>query len=216
MLKVFTRLRTLIRNLCTIVSDGFRFFVGVWRRRTALAAENLLLRKQLALFREREKRAMPTIPADRFVFCKLARWFDRRGALMIVKPATLIGWHRSVPDATLATDRSSRFVHCRGVDCQRSETLSGLILPGSVHPKSGDRGIASKANGLWMTQIGRNATDAVDGILNGKRYLIHDRDPLFTTEFQCILARIGVNAIKLPPQSPNLNAYCGSRKRRRH
>jgi putative transposase len=68
-------------------------------------------------------------------------------------------------------------------------------------------GIASKANGLWMAQIGRNATDAVDGILNGKRYLIHDRDPLFTTEFQTILASVGVTAVKLPPQSPNLNAY---------
>src|SRR3954470_2799362 len=68
-------------------------------------------------------------------------------------------------------------------------------------------GIASTANGLWMTQIGRNATDAVDGILNGKRYLIHDRDPLFTTEFQDILASVGVAAVKLPPQSPNLNAY---------
>ena len=38
---------------------------------------------------------MPTTPVDRFVFSKLARWFDWRGALMIVKPATLIGWHRS-------------------------------------------------------------------------------------------------------------------------
>src|SRR5947199_8734150 len=85
MLKVFTRLRTLVRNLCTIVSDGFRSFVGVWRCRTELAAENLFLRKQLALFREREKRAMPTTPADRFVFCKLARWFDWRGALMTVR-----------------------------------------------------------------------------------------------------------------------------------
>jgi len=43
-------------------------------------------------------------------------------------------------------------------------------------------GIAAAANGLWMRQIGRNLTDAVDGILNGKRYLIHDRDSLFTTE----------------------------------
>jgi transposase InsO family protein len=47
----------------------------------------------------------------------------------------------------------------------------------------------------------------VDGILNGKRYLVHDRDPLFTTEFQDILASVGVAAVKLPPQSPNLNAY---------
>jgi hypothetical protein len=31
-------------------------------------------------------------------------------------------------------------------------------------------------------QIARNLTDGVDGILKGKRYLIHDRDPLFTPE----------------------------------
>jgi transposase InsO family protein len=68
-------------------------------------------------------------------------------------------------------------------------------------------GIASDANGLWMSQIGRNATDAVDGILNGKRYLIHDRDPLFTAEFRSLLESIGVTSVKLPPQSPNLNAY---------
>src|SRR4051812_26161668 len=54
---------------------------------------------------------------------------------------------------------------------------------------------------------GRRVTDAVDGILQGKRYLIHDRDPLFTAEFQSILASVGVTAVKLPPQSPNLNAY---------
>src|SRR5438270_13855124 len=90
MFKVFTRLSRMVRNLRTIVSDGLSFFASVWRRRTALAAENLFLRKQLALFREREKKAMHTTPADRFVFSKLARWFDWRRALMIVKPATLI------------------------------------------------------------------------------------------------------------------------------
>src|SRR3954454_24805160 len=95
MFKVFTRLSRMVRNLRTILSDGLGFFASVWRRRTALAAENLFLRKQLALFREREKKAMHTTPADRFVFSKLARWFDWRSALMIVKPATLIGWHRN-------------------------------------------------------------------------------------------------------------------------
>jgi hypothetical protein len=60
-------------------------------------------------------------------------------------------------------------------------------------------GIASHANGLWMSQIGRNVTDAEDGILNGKRYLIHDRDPLFTAEFQSILAGVGVRSVRLPP-----------------
>jgi putative transposase len=67
--------------------------------------------------------------------------------------------------------------------------------------------VASRANGLWMNQIARNVMDAADGILNGKRYLIHDRDPLFTAEFQNILPSVGVTSVKLPPQSPNLNAY---------
>jgi putative transposase len=54
-------------------------------------------------------------------------------------------------------------------------------------------GIAPVANGLWMDQIGRNLIDAVDGMLHGKRYLIHDRDPLFTTEFLGLLAGLGVS-----------------------
>ena len=68
-------------------------------------------------------------------------------------------------------------------------------------------GVASTVNGLWMSQVGRKVTDAVDGILNGKRYLIHDRDPLFTAEFLSLLAGVGVESVKLPPRSPNLNAH---------
>jgi putative transposase len=68
-------------------------------------------------------------------------------------------------------------------------------------------GIASSANGLWMVQIARNLTDAVDGFFAGKRYLIHDRDPLYTREFLATLATVGIESVKLPPQSPNLKAY---------
>jgi putative transposase len=68
-------------------------------------------------------------------------------------------------------------------------------------------GIASRANGLWMTQIARILTDDVDGFFKGKRYLIHDRDPLYTREFLSMLAEHGVESVKLPPRSPNLNAY---------
>ena len=68
-------------------------------------------------------------------------------------------------------------------------------------------GITRVANGLWMTQIARNLTDAVDGFFIGKRYLIHDRDPLYTRDFLNMLAEAGVQSVKLPPRSPNLNAY---------
>ncbi len=39
-----------------------------------------------------------------------------------------------------------------------------------------------------------------------KRYLIHDRDPLFTTEFLETLEISGLKSVKLPPRAPNLNA----------
>ena len=43
-------------------------------------------------------------------------------------------------------------------------------------------GIAQVANRLWMSEIARNRTDAEQRILTGKRYLIHERDPLFAAE----------------------------------
>jgi transposase InsO family protein len=68
-------------------------------------------------------------------------------------------------------------------------------------------GISAAAHGLWMSQIARNVTDAVEGLLTGKRYLIHDRDPLFTDAFLSSLKDAGVESVKLPPRSPNLNAH---------
>ena len=44
-------------------------------------------------------------------------------------------------------------------------------------------------------------------VLSGKKYLIHDRDPLFTAKFLEMLAATGIESVKLPPKSPNLNAY---------
>jgi putative transposase len=90
---VLRQLSKLSVTLQILVSDCVNFCAAGLRSRTALAAENLFLRKQLALFQEREKRAAPTTAADRFVLSKLARVFDWRSALVIVKPATLIGWH---------------------------------------------------------------------------------------------------------------------------
>ena len=58
-----------------------------------------------------------------------------------------------------------------------------------------------------MTQLARNLTVAVDGFLRGKRYLIHDRDPLFTHNFRQVLRVAGVECVRLPPHSPNLNAF---------
>ncbi len=58
-----------------------------------------------------------------------------------------------------------------------------------------------------MQQVARILTDCEDGFLKGKRYLIHDRDPLYRSEgFYDILQSFGTEPIKLPAKSPDLNS----------
>ena len=52
-------------------------------------------------------------------------------------------------------------------------------------------GIAPAPTGLWMSQVARNLVDEFDGFLNEKRYLIHDRDPLYTQDFRAHLSGAG-------------------------
>jgi len=58
----------------------------------------------------------------------------------------------------------------------------------------------------WMTQMARNVTLAGDAVLSPGTYLLHDRDGTFTAECDDTLPAAGVKPVKLPPQSPNLNA----------
>jgi transposase InsO family protein len=67
--------------------------------------------------------------------------------------------------------------------------------------------IVQQPDGQWMRQIARNLADVDDGSLNGCRYLIHDRDPLFIERFGALLKSAGVKTVKLPARRPNLNAY---------
>jgi len=55
-------------------------------------------------------------------------------------------------------------------------------------------GITRSPDGAWMNQIARNLTDFEDGFLRGARFLIHDRDPLFTKEFR--------RTVTAPPAKP--------------
>jgi putative transposase len=58
-----------------------------------------------------------------------------------------------------------------------------------------------------MAQAARNLTDAAAGPLTGVGNLIVDRDPLYTTHFRTLLQAAGVQRLRLPSRSPNLNAY---------
>ena len=68
-------------------------------------------------------------------------------------------------------------------------------------------GITREPTGAWTNQMAKNLTDCVDGFLRDARYLIMDRDPLFTKTFRGILESAGVKSVRLPRRSPDLNAY---------
>lgn len=58
-----------------------------------------------------------------------------------------------------------------------------------------------------MHQVGRNLIADDDGALASKRYLIVDRDTKYTQQFRQLLKHSGSEVIRLPPFSPNLNAF---------
>jgi transposase InsO family protein len=68
-------------------------------------------------------------------------------------------------------------------------------------------GITAHPDSRWMRQIARNVTDLNRGFLCGKRYLILDRDTKYRDAFRSILVREGIEVIRLPPRTPNLNAF---------
>jgi transposase InsO family protein len=69
--------------------------VLLFRSTESVHAENLFLRRQLALYIERGVQPRRVDAATRVSLALLARLFDWRGALVVVQPATMIRWHRA-------------------------------------------------------------------------------------------------------------------------
>ncbi len=88
---------TLIRSAFPILRDLAVDAVSLsgssLRSRTALLAENLFLRKQLTFYQERGIRPRRLTDSARLLLVLSSRFFDWKSALIVVKPATLIGWH---------------------------------------------------------------------------------------------------------------------------
>src|SRR5580658_3376244 len=85
-------------NFCAcwlnLFADLLRFLVLSLRSKSSLAAENLFLRKQLAIYQERRIKARRTPHPSRLTLIWLSYWFNWRSALTVVRPKTFIGWHR--------------------------------------------------------------------------------------------------------------------------
>jgi transposase InsO family protein len=68
-------------------------------------------------------------------------------------------------------------------------------------------GITANPTEQWMVQVARNLTMTGELFFEGKKYLIHDRDSKYCKKFRKIFENHGIKLIRLPPYSPNLNAF---------
>src|SRR5712672_3902248 len=81
--------------LIELVAEALRWLRLAFRSSQAIRAENLFLRRQLALYIERGVKPPPIDPATRIALTLLSRLFDWRDALAVVRPVTLMRWHRA-------------------------------------------------------------------------------------------------------------------------
>lgn len=251
------------------------------RSRTALSAEILFLRKQLAFYQEREVKPRRLTDAARLALLAFSCLFNWRDALVIVKPETLIRWHRQgfrlfwrwkcrvgrprlpqnirqliaqialenptwgqariaaelmlklriwVSPRTVraywppeperrdskrvSSQRWKTFVHNHtqailACDFLVAVTAGFRILYVFVVLEVGTRrivhfNVTAHPTAEWTLQQFR---EAIPGD-HAHRFVIHDRDAIYSAELDQAVEAMGVRVLKTPVQAPQANAYC--------
>jgi putative transposase len=274
-----SRCRAAVRTVLRIACDLLRLLSAAVRSHAQLAAENLFLRKQLALYVERHVKPRRADDATRIALVALSWLIDWRRILTVVKPDTLIRWHRkglqlfwrwkSVPRGRprLPADLQRLIAEMAaanrtwGEERIASELLLKLgirVSPRTVRrympPGAAPRGARSQR---WSTFV-RNHASAVLAcdffvaitatfrvfyvfvvlevgtrrilhwnvtdhptadwtaqqfrmVVSGDqphRWVIHDRDRIYTEGVDATVAAMGLTILKTPVRAPQANAFC--------
>jgi putative transposase len=77
-----------------VACDVLRLIVSLLRSSSAIRAENLVLRKQLARYIERGIKPKRVDHATRVSLALFTRLFDWRDAVVVARPSTVVRWHR--------------------------------------------------------------------------------------------------------------------------
>src|SRR5258706_9873788 len=99
-----------MRDVCSLI---WLALIGLFRSRASLQAEILMLRHQLNVLRRKSPQRLGFTSIDRLVFAGLYRLAPGvLDALKIVRPETVIRWHRAGLSAASTCSPSAAF--CRG------------------------------------------------------------------------------------------------------
>jgi putative transposase len=264
-----------------LLVDGLRFLRLTVRSHSALGAEILFLRKQLAFYEERETPPRRLNDSARLSLVFWSRLFDWRNALVIVKPETLVGWHRkgfkvfwkwksrvgrprlpeSIRKLIIRMALENPTWGQARVAAELSVKLGIYVSPRTVRtywpPQSGPRGPHRTSSQHWKTFVRNHAQSIVAcdffvvvtarfrilyvfllmelgtrRILHcnltahptaewtlqqfreaipthhAYRFLIRDRDSIFSVEVDDQLKAFGLRVLMTPARAPQANAYC--------
>ena len=274
------RLFSLLLTVFDLLLDAWRFIRLSLQLRCTLAAENLFLRKQLALYLERQVEPRRPRAAAKLTLVLLSRLFPWRQALTIVKPDTFVRWHRQ--GFRLFWKRKSR---PRGRPRIPAELQKLILEMGNDNPAWGEERIAAElllkvgirisprtvrrympkdwgsrrgpSSQRWMTfvrnhakgilacdflmtvtasfrvlyvfvvmEVGTRRISHVNvtahstadwtlqqfrEVLTGEkpyRFLVHDRDSIYSSAFDSALEAMGLHILKTPFRAPQANAFC--------
>ena len=127
----------------------------------------------------------------------LSRLFDWCDALVVVRPETLIRWHRAGSRAIVACDF---FV---------AVTATFRLLYVFVVIEHGSRRVVRVAVTAHPTAAGAlQQLREVVGFDRAHQYLVHDRDSIFARSLDESIRNLGLTVLKSPPHSPKANAIC--------
>jgi putative transposase len=274
-------LRSLLSILLITAGQGIQFLWLAVSSRAELSAEVLFLRKQLAFYQEHQVQPRKLTDAARFSLVLWSQLCNWRAALMIVKPETLIGWHRKgfklfwrwksrlgrprIPEnlrqLIVRMVRENPTWGEERIAAELSVKLGLLVSPRTVRaywPRDRDpRGCSRTSSQHWRTFVRNHAkvivaSDFLVAITAGfrvlyvfvlmevgsrrilqcnvtahptaawtlqqfreaipsdhaYRFLIHDRDSIFSAEVDAELGAFGLKVLRTPVRAPKANAYC--------
>jgi putative transposase len=273
-------LNSLLILITDLVTDGLLFFRLLFRSRTS-SAEVLFLRKQLAFYEEREVQPRRLNDSARFSLVLWSRLCEWKEALVIVKPETLIGWHRNgfqlcwkgksqagrprLPEniRKLIVQMAQENPTCgqARLAAELSVKLGIDVSPRTVRaywpPEPERRGHRRTSSQNWRTFV-RNHTQSIVAcdflaVVTARfrtlyvfllmevgtrrivhcsvtahptaawtlqqlreaipsdhsyRFLIHDRDAIFSAAVDQQLKAFGLRVLHTPVRAPKANAYC--------
>jgi putative transposase len=92
---IITSVIALFQIATRLLADLIMLTALALRPRREMAAEILVLRRQLALYKERAIKPRRIDRVTRISLALLSRFFNWRDALVVVRPDTMIRWHRA-------------------------------------------------------------------------------------------------------------------------